>query len=165
MKIVFRDSEWKCILYRGWPINCQYLDKLFMLWIWLWVVVGGGGIYCETKKQLRRRDTYSHTNPLKQTMFHKQKWIFKHDLYMAMHHWLNGHESGWTPGVGDGQGGLACCDSWGRKESDTTERLNRTELMPNVLVDLVLCSLASYLSLVFWPCHLHIFHLQIFRRY
>ena len=37
-------------------------------------------------------------------------------------------ESGWTPGVGDGQGGLACCDSWGRKESDTTERLNWTEL-------------------------------------
>ena len=34
----------------------------------------------------------------------------------------------WTPGVGDGQGGLACCDSWGRKESDTTERLNWTEL-------------------------------------
>jgi len=34
-----------------------------------------------------------------------------------------GHESEWTPGVGDGQGGLACCDSWGRKESDMTERL------------------------------------------
>ena len=33
----------------------------------------------------------------------------------------------WTPGVGDGQGGLACCDSWGRKESDTTEQLNGTE--------------------------------------
>ena len=40
------------------------------------------------------------------------------------HHWLVGCESEWTPGVGDGQGGLACCDSWGRKESDTTERLN-----------------------------------------
>ena len=40
------------------------------------------------------------------------------------HHWLNGHEFGWTLGVGDGQGGLACCSSWGRKESDTTERLN-----------------------------------------
>ena len=39
------------------------------------------------------------------------------------HHWLDGHESQWTPGVGDGQGGLACCDSWGHKESDTTERL------------------------------------------
>ena len=37
----------------------------------------------------------------------------------------------WTPGVGDGQGGLACCDSWGRKELDTTERLNWTELNSN----------------------------------
>ena len=34
---------------------------------------------------------------------------------------------GWTPGFGDGQGGLACCGSWGCKESDTTERLNWTE--------------------------------------
>ena len=34
------------------------------------------------------------------------------------------HRFVWTPGVGDGQGGLACWDSWGRKESDTTERLN-----------------------------------------
>ena len=39
------------------------------------------------------------------------------------HHWLDGRESQWTPGVGDGQGGLACCNSWGRKELDTTERL------------------------------------------
>ena len=44
------------------------------------------------------------------------------------HHWLHGHEFEWTPGVGDGQGALACCHSWGRKESDTTERLNWTEL-------------------------------------
>ena len=39
------------------------------------------------------------------------------------HHWLDGPESEWTPGVGDWQGGLVCCNSWGRKESDTTERL------------------------------------------
>ena len=39
-------------------------------------------------------------------------------------HRLNGHGFGWSPGVGDGQGGLACCGSWGHKESDTTERLN-----------------------------------------
>ena len=37
------------------------------------------------------------------------------------HHWLDGHEFEWTPRVGDGQGGLVCCDSWGRKESDMTE--------------------------------------------
>ena len=41
---------------------------------------------------------------------------------------LDGRESEWTPGVGDGQGGLVCCDSWGRKASDMSERLNWTEL-------------------------------------
>ena len=41
-------------------------------------------------------------------------------------HCLDGRESEWTAGVGDGQGGLACCDSWGRKESDMTEWLNWT---------------------------------------
>ena len=40
------------------------------------------------------------------------------------HHWLDGRESEGTLGVRDGQGSLACCDSWGRKESDKTERLN-----------------------------------------
>ena len=44
------------------------------------------------------------------------------------HHRLNGHEFGQTPGVGDGQGCLACCGPWGRKESDMTEQLNLTEL-------------------------------------
>ena len=37
------------------------------------------------------------------------------------HHWLDGHEFRWTLGVGDEQGGLVCCDSWSRKESDTTK--------------------------------------------
>ena len=46
------------------------------------------------------------------------------DEMAGWHHRLDGHEFGWTPGVGDGQGGLACCDSWGHKESDTTEQLN-----------------------------------------
>ena len=46
------------------------------------------------------------------------------DEIVGWHHRLNGHEFEWTPGVGDGQGGLACCSPWGRKESDTTERLN-----------------------------------------
>ena len=50
------------------------------------------------------------------------------DEMTGWHHQLNGHEFGWTPGVCDGQGGLACCDSWGRKELDMTEWLNWTEL-------------------------------------
>ena len=49
------------------------------------------------------------------------------DKMAEWHHRLDGYESEWTPGVGDGQGGLACCNSWGRKESDMTEPLNWTE--------------------------------------
>ena len=44
------------------------------------------------------------------------------------HHLLNGRESQWTPGAGEGQGGLACCDSWDHKESDMTEQLIWSEL-------------------------------------
>ena len=51
------------------------------------------------------------------------------DEMAGWHHRLYGHESGWTLGVGDGQGGLACCDSWGCKESYITEQLNWTELI------------------------------------
>ena len=50
------------------------------------------------------------------------------DKMAGWHHWLNGREFQWTPGAGDGQGGLMCRDSWDRKQSDTTERLNWTEL-------------------------------------
>ena len=52
------------------------------------------------------------------------------DKMVGWHHRLNGHGSGWTLGVGDGQGGLACCSSWGRKESDkeSANELNLTAL-------------------------------------
>ena len=46
------------------------------------------------------------------------------DEMVGWHHRLDGHGFGWTPGVGDRQGGLACCDAWGLKESDATELLN-----------------------------------------
>ena len=50
------------------------------------------------------------------------------DEMVVWHHPLNAHGFGWTSGVGDGQGGLACCSSWGRRESNTTERLNWTDI-------------------------------------
>ena len=50
------------------------------------------------------------------------------DEMARWHHQLDGREFEWTPGVGDGQGGLAWCSSWGRKELDMTEQLNWTEL-------------------------------------
>ena len=58
----------------------------------------------------------------------EEKGMTEYEM-VGWHHWLDGRESEWTPGDGDGQGGLACCNSWGRKESDTTELLNWTELI------------------------------------
>ena len=79
------------------------------------------------------------------------------DEMAGWHHQLDGHAFEWTLGVGDGQGGLACCISWGRKESDTTERLNWTELklVPgsriNVLNLITLCLFFLYChSCIFW---------------
>ena len=74
------------------------------------------------------------------------------DEVAGWHHWLDGRESEWTPGVGDGQRGLVCCDSWGRKESNTTERLNWTELNwkeklgVSIPEDLMKCFIVSSVS-------------------
>ena len=57
----------------------------------------------------------------------EEKGMTEYEM-VGWHHQLDGHRFEWTLGVGDGQGGLACCDSWGCKELDTTERLNWTEL-------------------------------------
>ena len=59
------------------------------------------------------------------------------DEMAGWHYWLDGHEFEWTPGVGDGQGSLACCDSRGHKESDTTEQLNWTEGSPKNATELI----------------------------
>ena len=58
---------------------------------------------------------------------HEEKRTTEYKM-AGCHHWLDGRKSEWTPGVGDGQGGLVCCDSWGCKELDMTEWLNWTEL-------------------------------------
>ena len=69
--------------------------------------------------------------------FSQQSWllllendIWNRDLGATFIYWLNGHEFGWTPGVGDGQGGLVCCDSWGRRVGhDWATQLNWTEIL------------------------------------
>ena len=71
------------------------------------------------------------------------------DKMAGWHHRLNGREFEWTPGVGDGQGGLACWNSWGCKESDTTERLNWTELISFVWSNLIYNKI-SYLLSIHW---------------
>ena len=72
------------------------------------------------------------------------------------HHWLNVHEYEQAPGVGDGQGSLACCSPWGYKESDMTEPLNWTELILRIwstyiiLLTVDVCMpLVSFVNLIF----------------
>ena len=58
------------------------------------------------------------------------------DEMAGWHHWLDGRESEWTPRDGYGQGGLVCCDSWIRKELDTTGRMNLTEYFNIYILDI-----------------------------
>ena len=66
------------------------------------------------------------------------------DEMAGWHHWLDGCEFEWTPGDGDGQRSLACCNLWGHKESDMTERLNWTELIGHEMIG------QDAMILVFW---------------
>ena len=79
------------------------------------------------------------------------------DEMVGWHHWLNGHEFEHALGVGDGQGSLARCSPWGRKESDMTELLNSTELScffahPAPLLIVQPTSYWLALVLVHWKC-------------
>ena len=71
------------------------------------------------------------------------------DEMAGWHHRLDGREFEWTPGVSDGQGVLACCNSWSHKKLDTTERLNWTELNWTVVACFCLASFIYYYYNVF----------------
>ena len=85
------------------------------------------------------------------------------DEMAGWHHWPDGRESEWTAGVGDGQGGLACCNSWGRKELDTTERLNWTKLLVSLIFSMIsqvfisLISAFIFISFAYFEFNLPIF--------
>ena len=72
---------------------------------------------------MQRADSLEKTLMLGKIEGRRRKGMTEDEM-VGWHHCLNGHGFGWIPGVGDGQGGLACCDSWGHKELDKTERLN-----------------------------------------
>ena len=106
------------------------------LWTWVWVnsgswwLTGRLGMLQSMGSQRVGHDWVTELN------WTEQENGTTEDEMAGWHHGLDGRESEWTPGVGDGQGGLACCDSWGHKESDTTEWLNWTEL--NILYNGIL---------------------------
>ena len=110
------------------PLDCQEIQPVHPKGDQPWVFFGRNDAKAETpvlwpphvKRWLIGKDSDAGRD-----WGQEEKGMTKVEM-AGWHHWLDGCESEWTLGVGDGQGGLACCDSWGHKESDTTERLNWT---------------------------------------
>ena len=112
------------------PLDCKEIQPVHPEGDQSWVFIGRTDVEAETPI-LRPPDAkswLSWKDPDAGKDWQQEEKRMREDEMVGWHHRLNGHGFGWTPEVGDVRGGLACCGSWGHKESDTTERLNRTEL-------------------------------------
>ena len=113
------------------PLDCKEIQPVHPRGDQSWVFIGGTDVEAETpilwppdaKSWLVGKDPDAGKD-----WGQEEKGTTENEM-AGWHHRLNRHEFGWTPGVDDGQGGLACCGSWGRKELDTTEQPNSTELI------------------------------------
>ena len=110
------------------PLDCKEIQPVHPKWNQSWIFLGRIDAEAEApilwspdaKNQLIGKDPDTGKD---------WRWKEKRtteDEMAGWHHRLDGREFEWTPGVGDGEGGLACCGPWGLKELDTTERLNWT---------------------------------------
>ena len=120
------EDSWESLGLQGDPTSPFWrrsvLGFLWKEWCWSWNS-STLATSCEELTHWKRKDSDAGKD------WGQEEKGMTEDEMARWHHWLDGRESEWTPGVGDGQGGLACCDLWGHKESDTTERLNWTELI------------------------------------
>ena len=113
------------------PLDCKEIQPVNPKGNQSWILIGRTDAEAETpilwlpdaKNWLNGKDPDAG-----QDRRQKEKGTTEDEM-VGWHHRLDGHEFEQALGVGDGQGGLACYSPWGRKESDTTERLNWTELM------------------------------------
>ena len=112
------------------PLDCKEIQSVHSKGNQSWIIIARADVEAETpilwpldaKSWLIGKDFDAGRD------WGQEKKGTTKDEMAGWHHWFDERESEWTLGVGDGQGGLACCDSWGHKESDTTERLKWTEL-------------------------------------
>ena len=111
------------------PLDCKEIQPVLSKWDQSWVFFGRNDAKAETpvlwpphaKGWLIGKDSDAGRD------WGQEEKGTTEDEIAGWHHGLDGRESDWTQGAGDGQRGLACCNSWSRKESDTTERPNWTE--------------------------------------
>ena len=111
------------------PLDCKEIQPVHPKWDQSWVFIGRTDGEAETPIlwPLDVKNWLIWKDPDAGKDWGQEEKGTTEDEMAGWHDGLDGREFEWTPGVGDGQGGLACCDSWGHKESDMTERLNWTE--------------------------------------
>ena len=110
------------------PLDCEEIQSVCPKGIQSWIFIGRTDAETEApvlwppdvKNWLTRKDPDAGKD------WRQEEKGTTEDEMVGWYHWLDGHELEWAPGVGDGQGGLACCSPWGLKELDTTERPNWT---------------------------------------
>ena len=123
--------RWGLIIKTTLCQDCKEIQPVHPKGNQSWVFIGRTDVEAETpilwppdvKSWLIWKDT-----DVEKDWGQKEKRMTEDEM-VRWHYRLNGHGFGWTLGVGDGQGGLMCCSPWGRKESDTTEGLNWTEMI------------------------------------
>ena len=112
------------------PLDCKEIQPVHPKGNWSWIFIQRADVEAETpilwppdaKSWLIGKDPDAGKD-----WGQKEKGTTEDEM-VGWHHWLDGHEFEWALRVGDGQGGMVCCGPRGHKESDTTERLNWTEL-------------------------------------
>ena len=112
------------------PLDCKEIQPVHPKRDQSWVFIGRTDVEAETQI-LWPPDVKSWLVGKDPDAGRDWRWEEKgttEDEMVGWHHQHDGHGFGWTPGVGNGQGGLACCGFWGHKDLDTTDRLNWTEL-------------------------------------
>ena len=112
------------------PLGCKEVEPVHPRGNQSWMFFGRTDAEAETPIlwPLDAKNWHIGKDPDAEKDWRQEEKGMAEDKMVGWHHWLDRHEFEQAPGVGDGQGSLACCSPWGRKESDTTERLNGTEL-------------------------------------
>ena len=108
------------------PLDCKEIRPVYPKGDKSWVFIGRIDAEAETPVPHAKSWLIGKDSDAGRVWGQEEKGTTEDEM-AGWHHRLDGHEFGWTLGVGDGQGGLACCDSWGRRGLDTTERLNWTD--------------------------------------
>ena len=118
------------------PLDCEEIPPVHPKGNRSWIFIGRTDAEAESpllwppdaKNWLTRKD------PVAGKDWRREEKGTTEDEMVGWHHWCHGHEFEQAPGVGVGQGGLVCYGSWGRKESDTSEQLNWTELTYSIVL-------------------------------